>query len=272
MKRLTIISALSFLLVSPLLADCTGADKKALEDFDRAWGDASTRGDRAALEQIYASDYMNLAPGNVQNRTEAIDSTVRDAERARQDPQPAVGHDYYIIQCTPNTATITHRNVITSTRDGKSHTNYSRSVHVLERRNGKWQVVSNAGHPLDDAAALLYLEHEWNDADMKGDAAWFDQYYASNLTAISGRTGKLTRKSDEMQAMKSRKGMTTSAELSDLQVRKEGDTAVVTGVNHEKGRGEDGKAYDRRVAFTDVWVKRDGKWQVLATQGTDIKE
>jgi len=60
----------------------------------------------------------------------------------------------------------------------------------------------------------------------------------------------------------------SSAELSDLQVRREGDTAVVTGVNHVKGRGEDDKPYDRRVAFTDVWVKRDGKWQVLAAQGT----
>ena len=272
MKRLTMISALSFLLVSPLLADCSAADKKALEDFDRAWGDASIKGDRAALEQIYASDYMSLSPGGTQNRTESIDGAVRDAERARQDPQPAVGHDYYIINCTPNTATITHRNVITSTRDGKSHTSYSRSVHVLEKRSGKWQVVSNAGHPLDDSAALLYLEHEWNDADMKGDAAWFDRNFGSDLTAISSRTGKLTRKSDEIQSMKTRKAVMTSAELNDLQVRREGDTAVVTGVNHVKGRDDDGKPYDRRVAFTDVWVKRDGKWQVLATQGTDIKD
>lgn len=271
-KQLAIVSALTFLVVSPLLADCSPADKKNLEDLDRAWGDVSAKGDRAALEQIYASDYMGLTPGNMQNRTATIDAAVRDAEQARQDPQPPVGHDYYIIHCTPNSATITHRNVITSTGDGKSHTSYSRSVHVLEKRNGRWQVVNSAGHALDDAAALLYLEHEWNDADMKGDSAWFDQHYAGNMTSISGRTGKLTRKSDEMKSMKTRKEVMTWAELSDLQVRTEGNTAVVTGVNHVKGRGEDGKPYERRVAFTDVWVQRDGKWQVLATQGTDMKE
>lgn len=272
MRGLTIITALTFLVASPLLADCTAADRKALEDFDRTWADVSSKGDRAALEQIYANDYMSLAPGGLQNRTEAIDAAVRDAERARQNPQPPVGHDYYIIHCTPNTATITHRNVITSTPDGKTRTTYSRSVHVLEKRSGKWQVVSNAGHALDDAAALLYLEHEWNDADMKSDAAWFDQHYSSDFTNISSRTGKLTRKRDEMEQMKTRKDMTTSAELTNLQVRTEGDTAVVTGVNHVKGRGDDGKPYDRRVAFTDVWVKRDGRWQVLASQGTDVKD
>jgi ketosteroid isomerase-like protein len=271
MKQLAIVLALICLIVSPLAADCSPADKKALEDLDRAWGESSIRGDRPALEQLYASDYMNLTPGDTQNRTQTIDGTVRDAERARLDPQPPVTHDYYIIQCTPNTASITHRNVITSDRDGKKATSYSRSVHFLEKRSGRWQVVSNAGNALSDSAAVLYLEHEWNDADMKGDSAWFDRHFASNMSNISSRTGKFTTKNEEIAAMKSRKDQTTWAELSDLAVRSEGDTHVVTGVNAVKGRGEDGKSFDRKIAFTDVWVKRNGEWQVLASQGTEVK-
>jgi ketosteroid isomerase-like protein len=161
--------------------------------------------------------------------------------------------------------------VITSNEDGHSRTNYTRSVHVLEMRNGRWQVVANAGNALSDAAQVMYLEHEWNDADMSGNSSWFDKNFASDMTNISSRTGKMTDKTEEMADFKSRKGVTTSAELSDLSARKEGDTVVVTGINRVKGKDGEGKAFDRRVAFTDVWVKRDSRWQVLATQGTDIK-
>ena len=38
----------------------------------------------------------------------------------------------------------------------------------------------------------------------------------------------------------------------------------------EVGRDAQGKAMDRRVRFTDVYIKRDGRWQVWATQGTTI--
>ena len=270
MRYLSIVCLL-FLLVSPLVADCSSADKKALEAYDRAWGDSATKGDRAALEQIYASDYMGMTLGNTLNRADTIDAAVRDAEKTRGTPQPVVTHDYYIINCTPNSATITHRNVTVINEDGHSRTNYSRSVHFLEKRNSRWQVVANAGNPLGDAAQVMYLEQEWNDADMSGNSSWFDKNFASDMTNISSRTGKLTNKTEEMADFKSRKDVTSWAELSDLNARKEGDTVVVTGINRVKGKDGEGKAFDRRVAFTDVWIKRDSRWQVLATQGTDVR-
>ncbi|HSP34018.1 MAG TPA: nuclear transport factor 2 family protein [Thermoanaerobaculia bacterium] len=268
MKRIPVLTCLMFVLVAPLFADCSSAEKKALTDFDHAWGAASTSGDRAALQQIYASDYMNVAPGNIDNYADTIDNAVRDAERNRGNAQPVITYDNYIITCTPVTATITHRNTITTTVDGKEHVNYTRSVHFLEKRNGRWQVVSNAGGPLSDGAQVAYLEQDWNDADMANNMAWFEKTYASDMTNVSSRTGKFTTKNEELASMRSRKGSTTFAELSNLNTRKEGDTVIATGINHVKGTDDDGKAFDKRVAFTDVWVKRDGRWQVLATQGT----
>ena len=124
----------------------------------------------------------------------------------------------------------------------------------------------------DDRGTIAYLEHEWNDADMKRDAAWFERNFASNFTNISSRTGKLTRKADEIQDLKTRKETMTSEDLSDMQIRMAGsDTAVVTGIVRVQGRG-DNKPIDQRVAYTDVWVKRDGRWQVMSSQGTNIKE
>ncbi len=42
-------------------------------------------------------------------------------------------------------------------------------------------------------------------------------------------------------------------------------TAVVTGWLVVRGRGAHG-AFDRRYRFTDTWVKRAGRWQIVAAQ------
>ena len=61
-----------------------------------------------------------------------------------------------------------------------------------------------------------------------------------------------------------------SVEIPEMKIRMHGDTAVVTGVNHVKGKDEKGVAFDSRFRFTDTWTKRDGYWQAWATQGTRI--
>ena len=54
------------------------------------------------------------------------------------------------------------------------------------------------------------------------------------------------------------------AELSDLKVRIHGDTAIVAGTYHEKGESN-GKRYEYHDRLTDVWMKINGKWQVVAS-------
>ena len=265
---LTAVAIVSF-VSGPAFAECPGADQKKLEQFDRAWGDAADHGDRAHLQGVYADDYAGLGATGSMSKTQTIDTAVRDSERARTSgrPAPKVVHDYYVIGCTPATATITHRNVITTMADGKEKTTYSRSVHFLEKRAGNWQVVSNAGNPLGDAAVVLYMEREWNDADLARDYAWHERNYSDDFSGISSRTGALSTKSEDIAS--SKKATVTSANLSELDVRVEGDSAIVTGINHVVGTDDKG-AFDRKVRFTDTFVKRDGRWLVWATQGTAI--
>ncbi|MFN2398878.1 MAG: nuclear transport factor 2 family protein [Gemmatimonadaceae bacterium] len=273
MQRVLAAALLVLVTSASAYAQCTDADRKKLEEFDTAWGEAGIRGDRAFLQNVYADNYMGLGSGATLAKAQTIDNTVRDAERSKANPQdaPKVTADHYIIACTPNSATITHRNTVMAKVDGKEQTFYSRSVHVLEKRGDRWQVVSNAGHALDDAGILLYMERDWNEASRKRDAAWFERNYASDASDISSRTGEIHSKAEEIASMKTDKSVVESLELSELNVRIEGTAAIVTGVNHVKGRDEQGKAFDRRVRFTDTFVKRDGRWQVWATQGTPTK-
>jgi ketosteroid isomerase-like protein len=249
---------------------CSDADKKALEAFDHAWGAASVGGDRATLTGIYADDYMGL-PG-MQDKAAAIDAAVKASEKNKANPNPdKVSYDNYIISCTPNTATITHRNTIWTPEGtgGKPETFYTRSVHFLEKRGGKWLVVSNVGGGLDDFGVLWYLEHDWNNAAIKRDKDWFTNNFASDYSSVSSGTGALRHKDDDIADMI--KGAVEDwNELSDMNIRIEGNTAVVTGINHVKGKDDKGVAYDRKIRFTDTWIKRDGRWQAWATQGTRI--
>ena len=159
MKRMLAVSLLMIAAATVAFGQCSDADKQKLEAFDRAWGDAGVRGDRAALQTIYADNYVGLTSSGMLDKTQTISDTLKQFEIDKANPQNAakVTHDYYMITCSPTSATITHRNVITENENGKPYTFYTRSVHVLERRGDGWLVVSNAGHPLNDAATLFYM-------------------------------------------------------------------------------------------------------------------
>lgn len=268
-----ILAATALLAVAqPVHAQCSDADRRALQAFDTSWGEATTSGNRSALMAMFADDYYGFTASGSQGKTAAIDAAVLAAERARSNPLPApnVTMDGYNIACTPTTATITHRNTVTAMVDGKERISYSRSVHFLEKRGGAWRVVSNAGHALDDAGMLAYMEQDWNNAVLNRDFGWMERSYASDATEVSSRTGALETKSQLIASARADRTTLSALNLSDLSVRVEGNTAIVTGVNHVLGRTAEGRAIDERVRFTDVFIKRDGRWQIWATQGTKI--
>jgi ketosteroid isomerase-like protein len=262
---LVAVSAMAF-------GQASEADARKLEEFDRTWGDASVRGDRAALNNFLADDFTGIGMNGTQTKTQTIDNAVKMAEKNMNNPDaPAVAHDFYVISTSGNSATITHRNIITTKVNGKEETSYSRSIHFLEKRGGAWKVVSSTGNSLDDYAVLVYKEQEWNNADIKRNNTWFEMNYADDATDISSRTGVLSGKKETIADLKSSKRTMESAVLSNLNVRVDGNFAVVTGVNHVKGHDEAGAAYDRNASFTDTYIKRDGRWLVWATQGTEMK-
>jgi ketosteroid isomerase-like protein len=264
---------LTFTFAAAAFGECSDADKKTFEAFDRAWGQAGESGNRDVLMTILADDYVNIQDG-MQNKTQFIESTVAAAARAKANPHPdKVSHDNYVISCTPNSAVITHRNIIWTKNGagGKEETFWTRSVHFLEKRGDKWQVVSNAGNGLDEYAALAYMEHDWNNAYRTRDIGWFERNLASDYSGVASLTAKLTNKTEDIAELKNDKSAIDWVGLSDLSVRVDGHTAVVTGVNHIKGKDENGKPVDRKLRFTDTFIKRDGRWQVWATQCTRLQ-
>jgi hypothetical protein len=117
------------------------------------------------------------------------------------------------------------------------------------------------------AEELVQIESDWCRADIEADTAFFRRVLADEYTGVGSRGGKDTKYS-YIASLPGSLGSLTACKDDDLQVRVYGDVAVVTGVATVSGvRG--GIAYaNRRVLFTNVYVRRDGRWQSVASQGT----
>jgi ketosteroid isomerase-like protein len=270
MKRLLMTLIIVTVSAAGAWGACSESDRMALESFDRAWAKAGMEGNRTALMAIYADDYAAL-PGMVNKQT-TIANTMSDFEANRWNPAPSGTYDHYLITCSPASATITHRNsFVAKGADGVERTVYSRSVHFLEKRDGRWQVVSDAGGPLNDAAVIWYLEQDWNDAAPKRNKAWFENNWAPDFVSVSSGTGRLNGKSQEIADMMSDKGTLELTETTDMNINVDGNIATVTGVYRMKGKDEKGVAYDRKIRYIDTWVKRNGRWLALSSAGANIQ-
>jgi ketosteroid isomerase-like protein len=274
MKKTIILFAVFLAMVVSVAAECSDADKKALEAFDHAWGKAGQEGDKASLTAIYADDYVGLPA--MEGKAATIESTMAAFNRNKANAAGAnkTSYDHYIISCTPVSATITHRNTVWAPvgEGGGAETFYTRSIHILEKRGGKWQVVSNAGSGLDDYDVLWYLEQDWNDAVLKKDGAWFEKNYAKDFTSISSMSAKVMSRADDIADTVGDKGTMELVETTGMNIRMDGNVAIITGTFRTKGKDEKGAAFDRKIRYTDTWIKRDGRWQAWSSQGTPIPE
>lgn len=114
-----------------------------------------------------------------------------------------------------------------------------------------------------DRAAVMRLAHQWLHASMTRDKAALARILADDFIDTSYR-GKLRTKADMLAVSAAPHA---SQQLGDLKVRLYGDTAIMTGVNHVVGPH---KAWTADVRFTDVYVKRRGRWHAVSAQETLI--
>jgi ketosteroid isomerase-like protein len=115
---------------------------------------------------------------------------------------------------------------------------------------------------------LIKVENDWSNAWVKSDVNALDKLYATEYFATSSE-GIVFNKVDGIKDDTSPEYTEKSFVLSELKVRIYGETAVVTGrndVKFKKGK----KAEQVMSRFTDVFVKRDGRWQCVVTQGTKV--
>jgi len=126
---------------------------------------------------------------------------------------------------------------------------------------------SGAAAPGDSTEqAIAQMEREWTETAMKHDAAPLERIVADDWTGINWDGAKGT-KTQLIADVKSGNYKIESVTFDPIKVRVFGDTAVATGGDTEKSQ-YNGKDASGHYMWTDVYVKRNGRWQAVASQNT----
>ncbi|HEY6804613.1 MAG TPA: nuclear transport factor 2 family protein [Pyrinomonadaceae bacterium] len=132
-------------------------------------------------------------------------------------------------------------------------------------------------NPVAIEAEITKLENEWSAAAQRGDIDTLRRILADDLviTLVDGNVGD---KAGEIKNAESGAVTAEAWELADTKVTVlSADSAFITGRGViKKGKFKDpatGKVSDisGQYRFTDVYVRRNGQWQAVASQTTQIE-
>jgi ketosteroid isomerase-like protein len=115
---------------------------------------------------------------------------------------------------------------------------------------------------------IMQLERDWGDALAKRDLAALGRILGDDHSVIT-KDGSVLTKAQELA-----KHGQSADELFDfepMKVRVFADTAVVTGGHREKSQYQ-GRDTSGHYRWMDVFVKRDGRWQAVASELTRVEE
>ena len=118
---------------------------------------------------------------------------------------------------------------------------------------------------------LRALSDEWAKVPVTRDASVLRRIWAADFVYVEA-SGRVFNKDEGIADVAKITDKTTSAELSNFKVRVygAGTVAVVMGDDREIGRDKDGKAFDRKSRFTNVWVLQSGSWQCVSGHSSDL--
>jgi ketosteroid isomerase-like protein len=122
-------------------------------------------------------------------------------------------------------------------------------------------------HPA--GAEVEQAAKEWMEAAGRRDADALDRVLAAEFTMVTNR-GSQIDKAQWLENMLHRvgPGFTPPAFL-DVRVRVYGDAALMTSRNILRATF-DGKDWSGELALTDVWVRRDGRWQLVRRHASNL--
>ena len=103
-----------------------------------------------------------------------------------------------------------------------------------------------------------------NDFAALGQLLADDLIYTHSSAAVDG-------KASFIESMRSGTVKYESIEPRDVQVRVYGNTAVITGAGRFRVTAR-GEKLDNQLRYTNVWVLRDGRWQMVSWQSTKIPQ
>ena|SRR6476661_9325528 len=132
-------------------------------------------------------------------------------------------------------------------------------------RGPKQETVSEAVR-----AEILAIENQWASAIERQDAAAFERLAAEDFRFIE-ENGRVLNRAQYIADRSHNPDDVESAVQDEIEVRQYGDTAVATGRSILHGK-RNGAPFLYRFRWTDVYVRRAGRWQAVSAQLTPLSQ
>ena len=119
-----------------------------------------------------------------------------------------------------------------------------------------------------DKDRILKLEGDWVQALVSKDRKTLDRIIAPEFTFIEP-DGTVKNRAEYLNDRSSENDITESFENVGLKVDVYGNAAVASAVARITLR-QAGSRYHLLLRWKELWLKRDGKWQVIVSQATPV--
>jgi ketosteroid isomerase-like protein len=112
-----------------------------------------------------------------------------------------------------------------------------------------------------DRAYIRQSESDWAESVVANDAGVLERILADDFVGVD-IDGSHYSKADAIKDYRSQPSEFASNHLNEVEIRFYGDAAVAQG--NEGWKKKNGAA--GKFVWTDTWIKRNGKWQVVAAE------
>jgi ketosteroid isomerase-like protein len=261
------------------------SDERELTQLVKDLNVAVANGDGAFLERVLHQDYVHHDQrGLAENRSQYVENrkTGRVAYNVLEWNDIKV-HRY------GDTAILTGRATAKGKDQHGAFDDQRLFTRVFIRQDGRWQLVHSHATSTQPAVArptgeaqradsreltdvereLAQLVKDLNRAIVAGDAAFLDRVLHPDYIHFRPR-GTVKNRAEYVENRKTARVDYDSLAENDLKARIYGDMAVVTYRSTAKGKDQKG-AIDEERRSTQLFVRPDGRWQLVHTQVTPIQ-
>lgn len=272
MKKLIFIQIT--IIVSAFAAIAQTADEKTLLKFIADYDRAYETNDIRFVERNLHEDYILVLDGERKNRAELLAEIRQDiaAPQARKRDLQSTNDSLRVVGEVAVAA-----GLIDWKESEKNNTNAGQERYTLifERRGGRWLLLSEHISSIRRDRAAMEAEvtkasSDYTEMIRRRDVAAIERVLTDEYVSTN-EAGQIRNKAQDLERQKNNPYKIESLAMSDQKVRVYGSNiAVETGKVTFKGADKNGKTTAGSERYTSTWIRRDGRWQIIADHISSI--
>lgn len=293
-RRIMLISAILIITSLSIFGQITDKqsgkmdkNEQDIKSLAAEFANSVVKRDVAVMERLLADDFKIVSENGRRLKSEFINGFKTPLPKEAGTFE-AIDLNHSEVRVYGDTAIMTAKNTHRGkTADGQARSQDNSVTMLAVKKKGQWQIVglhiSRVPDPKADTTssnemknteqAVMALSRDYADAALKRDTAAIERLLADDFVGVS-RNGNYTTKSQIITNFKTplpeNDGELLGIDINDWKVRMYGDTAVMTSKVTFRGQSATGQksSYDR--IYTTVAVKKNKKWQIVASHRSTI--